>query len=382
MRDQYRIVALPGDGVGPEVTAQALAVLEELGRKLGVDFAVEEIPCGGRYYLEHGEEWPPGSYEKCEAADAVFLGAVGHEVDGKPVITEPGRPYPEPQLAGYAPVIGNRKRLDLYANVRPIKLYPGVRHRISGVFRQVWQPETVDYVIVRENTEDAYTGETESIPGGKVTPIVITRAATERVVRFAFRLARRRARLGKVTCVDKSNIVGAHRLFREVFTEVGREEFPDIRLDYAYFDAFCQWQMRNPEWYDVVVAPNLVGDVISDNGATQQGGLGLAAGANLGDEHGMFEPIHGSAPKHAGKDRVNPMAAVLAIKLMLEWLGERFSDERLLAGATLVEEAVARVLQEGRPLTYDLVEAGEAAPCSVVGERIRELVAVAPLEAL
>jgi len=372
----YRIVVLPGDGVGPEVTAQALNVLREVSRLLKVDFEVEEIPCGGRYYLEHGEEWPPGSFERCKAADAIFLGAVGHEVDGRPVMTEPGRPYPEPQLAGYGPVIGNRKRLNLYANVRPIKLYPGVRTRISGSFKEIWRPEDVDYIIVRENTEDAYTGETRKIEGGLMTPIKITREATEKVVRFAFRLAGRRR--GKVTCVDKSNIIGAHRLFREIFTEIGRSEFPEIELDYAYFDAFCQWQIRSPEWYDVVVAPNLVGDVISDNGATQQGGLGLAAGANLGDEHAMFEPIHGSAPRHAGKDRVNPMAAILAMKMLLEWLGERFQDERLLRGAKLVEGAVAAVLQDGRPLTYDLVGEGEAARTSEVGAAIcKKLISLA-----
>lgn len=375
MHDNYRIVSLPGDGIGPEVTAQALAVLQEVGRRLQVQFEIEEIPCGGHYYLEHGREWPEGSFERCQAADAVFLGAVGHEVEGKPVLTEPGRPYPEPQLAGYAPVIGNRKKLGLYANVRPIKLYPGVRQHIGGSFQMVWQPEQVDYLIVRENTEDAYTGETQEIPGGRITPIVITRKASERVVRFAFRLARQRDKLGKVTCVDKSNIIGAHRLFREIFTEIGRSEFPEIELDYAYFDAFCQWQLRNPDWYDVVVAPNLVGDVISDNGSTQQGGLGLAASANLGDEHGMFEPIHGSAPRHAGKDEVNPLAAILAIKMMLAWLGERHSDERLRRGAAWVEQAVAAVLEEGKILSYDLVGPERAARCSEVGQAVRRKLA-------
>ncbi len=375
MRDHYRIVSLPGDGIGPEVTTQALAVLQEVGRRLQVQFEIEEIPCGGHYYLQHGREWPEGSFERCQAADAVFLGAVGHEVEGKPVLTKPGQPYPESQLAGYAPVIGNRKKLELYANVRPIKLYPGVRQQIGGSFQSVWRPEQVDYVIVRENTEDAYTGETQEIPGGRITPIVITRKASERVVRFAFRLARQRDKLGKVTCVDKSNIIGAHRLFRDIFTEVGRSEFPEIELDYAYFDAFCQWQLRNPDWYDVVVAPNLVGDVISDNGSTQQGGLGLAASANLGDEHGMFEPIHGSAPRHAGKDEVNPLAAILALKMMLAWLGERHSDERLRRGAAWVEGAVAAVLEEGKTLSYDLVGPERAARCSEVGQAVRRKLA-------
>ena len=258
--ESYYIVALPGDGIGPEVLAQALRVLRAAGELFQIDFRVEEIECGGHYYVEHETEWPEGSFKKCEAADAILLGAVGHEVDGKTVFTKPGKPYPEPQLAGFAQVILNRQKLDLYANVRPVKLYPGVKHKIHGELKQVWEPGKVDYVVIRENTEDAYTGETNEIADGRVTPILITRRATERVVRYAFNLARRRNKLKKVTCVDKSNIIGAHRFFREVFREIGQSEYPNLKLDYAYVDAFCQWQIRNPEWYDVVVGPNLVGD--------------------------------------------------------------------------------------------------------------------------
>ena len=239
-KQSYNIVALPGDGIGPEVLSAALRVLKLAGELFQIDFQVEEIECGGHYYAEHEREWPAGSFEKCEAADAVILGAVGHEVDGKTVFTKPGKPYAEPQLAGFAQVIGNRQKLDLYANVRPVKLYAGVKHKIHGELKQVWEPGKVDYVVIRENTEDAYTGETNSIEDGRVTPIRITRRATERVVRFAFNLARRRNKQLKVTCVDKSNIIGAHRFFREVFREIGQQEFPDLKLDYAYVDAFCQ----------------------------------------------------------------------------------------------------------------------------------------------
>jgi 3-isopropylmalate dehydrogenase len=335
-----------------------------------IDFQIDEIPCGGHYYAEHEMEWPEGSFEKCEKADAILLGAVGHELDGKTVFTKPGKPYPEPQLAGFAQVILNRQKLNLYANVRPVKLYPGVKHKIHGELKQVWEAGKVDYVVIRENTEDAYTGETNAIDDGKVTPIRITRTATERVVRYAFNLARRRNRQHKVTCVDKSNIIGAHRFFREVFREVGQSEFPDLKLDYAYVDAFCQWQIRNPEWYDVVVGPNLVGDIISDNGATTAGGLGLAVGGNIGDEHGMFEPIHGSAPKHAGKDRANPLAAILAAQMMLDWLGTRHDDERLQRAAEMVEDAVVALLSEGETLTYDLIGEERASRCSEVGAAV------------
>jgi 3-isopropylmalate dehydrogenase len=371
-KQSYYIVALPGDGIGPEVLSCALNVLKTAGHMFQIDFQIEEIPCGGHYYAEHEMEWPEGSFEKCEQADAILLGAVGHEVNGKTVFTKPGKPYPEPQLAGFAQVILNRQRLNLYANVRPVKLYPGVKHKIHGELKQVWKAGKVDYIVIRENTEDAYTGETNSIENGKVTPIRITRPATERVVRYAFNLARRRNKQNKVTCVDKSNIIGAHRFFREVFREVGQSEFPDLKLDYAYVDAFCQWQIRNPEWYDVVVGPNLVGDIISDNGATTAGGLGLAVGGNIGDEHGMFEPIHGSAPKHAGKDRANPLAAILAAQMMLDWLGNRHDDERLQRAAEMIEDAVVALLSEGQTLTYDLIGEEKASRCSEVGAAVEK----------
>src|SRR5881394_1249680 len=371
-KQSYYIVALPGDGIGPEVLHEGLRVLRAADELFQIDFQIEEIECGGHYYAEHETEWPDGSFEKCESADAIILGAVGHEVDGKTVFTKPGKPYPEPQLAGFAQVIGNRQKLDLYANVRPVKLYAGVKHKIHGELKQVWEPGKVDHVVIRENTEDAYTGQTNEVDGGKVTPILITRKATERVVRFAFNLARKRNQQLKVTCVDKSNIIGAHRFFREVFREVGQNEFPDLKLDYAYVDAFCQWQIRNPEWYDVVVAPNLPGDIVSDNGATTAGGLGLAVGGNIGDEHAMFEPIHGSAPKHAGKDRANPLAAILAMQMMLDWLGTRHNDERLLRAAAMIEDAVAELLSGGKTLTYDLIGEAKAARCSEVGAAVEE----------
>src|SRR5437868_7085096 len=372
MKQSYDIVALPGDGIGPEVLFAALRVLNLAGELFQIDFKIEEIPCGGHYYAEHETEWPEGSFEKCAAGDAIILGAVGHEVDGKTVFTKPGKPYPEPQLAGFAQVIANRQRLDLYANVRPVKLYPGVKHKIHGELRQVWDAGKVDYVVIRENTEDAYTGETNSIDGGRVTPIRITRRATERVVRYAFKLAQRRNKQLKVTCVDKSNIIGAHRFFREVFREVGQKEFPDLKLDYAYVDAFCQWQIRNAEWYDVVLGATVVADIVSDNGATTAGGLGLAVGGNIGDEHAMFEPIHGSAPKHAGTDKANPLAAILSAQMMLDWLGTRHSDDRLIAAAETVEAAVAELLAEGKTLTYDLIGEEKASKCSEVGAAVEE----------
>jgi len=242
VKNEYAIVALPGDGVGQEVVAQGLRVLARVGQIVGVNFTVTAIECGGHYYAEHGIEWPDGSFEKCQSADAILLGAVGHVVDGKTVFTQPGKPYDQPQLAGFAQVIGNRQKLNLYANVRPIKLYEGVPQKISDTFQKAWNPEKVDYVVVRENTEDAYSGDTFEIQGGKQTPINITEAATERVVRFACELAKQRNKQGKVTCVDKSNIVGAHTFFREIFDRVVDEEFPDLEADHAY----CNFSSRRP----------------------------------------------------------------------------------------------------------------------------------------
>ncbi|MGE0709069.1 MAG: isocitrate/isopropylmalate dehydrogenase family protein [Planctomycetota bacterium] len=377
-KERYRVVTLPGDGIGVEVTQQALRVLEAAAEQAGVAFDYDEIPGGGAYYLEHEREWPEGSEERCAEADAILLGAVG-AVDPSTrgvVFTKPGKPYDTPQLAGYAQVIGNRQRLQLYANVRPVKLYPGVLHQISGKFSQVWAPDKVDYVIVRENTEEAYTGRSSDITDGegqvigRITPVEVTRFATERIVRYAGDLARQRraqGKPGKVTCVTKSNIIGAHKYFEQVFEELMRAEYADLERDTALFDAFCMWQMRNPEWYDVVVAPNLVGDVISDNAAITQGGMGMAAGGNIGADHGMFEPIHGSSPRDAGQDKVNPMAAVLSAAMMCDWLGTRHADERLRACAAALERAVSDHLTAGRPVTFDL---GGDARCSQVGDAL------------
>ncbi len=365
--DSYKIVALPGDGVGPEVIAQGIRVLEKLAETHNFNIEIESIDCGGHYYAEHGIEWADGSFEKCKAADAILLGGVGHVVDGKTVFTEPGKPYPQSQLAGFAQVIGNRQKLNLYANVRPIKLYPGVPQKISDRFEQVWKPEQVDYIVVRENTEDAYSGETFDIPDGKQTPINITRTATERVVRYAFNLAKQRNKLGKVTCVDKSNIVGAHAFFREVFTEIGKSEFPEIELDYAYFDAFCLLQLQQAHVYDVVVAPNLAGDVISDNGSFVQGGMGMAPAGNIGDDHAMFEPVHGSAPPLAGKDIANPIATLLTVAMMLDWLGRKHDDDNLTNASLKLEQTISDFLAEGSLLPQDL---GGNGKCSQIGDAI------------
>jgi isocitrate/isopropylmalate dehydrogenase len=374
----YRIALLPGDGIGPEVLAQARRVLDCVASRAGVDFAFEEIPCGGRYYLEHGgRDWPEGSEERCAAADLILLGAVGWpKPDGTGPIT-----MPDGRMAGWSAVLGNRMRLDLYANVRPVKLLAGVRQRIHGKSMQVWEPGKVDLVIVRENTEDLYAGMGGLLaPGGRGTVAidtrVITRAGCERIIRFAFELCRKRARGApadgrrRVTSIAKDNVLAGCRFFNEIFFEIGRD-YADIDKETVIVDAFTQALVTAPEHFDVCVTTNLFGDIVTDLAAVLQGGMGMAVGCNLGERHGMFEPIHGSAPTHA-PDTANPLAMILAAAAGLRWLGEKRHDPRLGRAAEAIESAVAAVVAAGAPLTYDLVGPEHAAPMSAVGAAVCE----------
>jgi isocitrate/isopropylmalate dehydrogenase len=371
----YEVAVYPGDGIGAEVIAEGLKVLRALGEGGPAPWHTTEYPGGGQYYLTHGREWEPDAAEAARRADAVLVGAVGW----------PGATLPNGDLAGRALVLGLREGLDLFANVRPCRLYPGVLHRISGEFRTVWAPKNVDLVIVRENTEDLYAPIRGRLRRGGETDLaidtrVITKRGTERVVRFAFELARSRGRgapedgVRRLTCVDKSNVLEGCRFFRETFDRIGRE-YPDIERDYAYVDAFTQWLVRSPEHYSVVVAPNMMGDIITDLAAVLQGGMGFAAGGNLGTEHAMFEPVHGSAPKHAGRNEANPFATFFALVQMLGWLGERHSDPRLAAQGHRLEAAIARTLEGGKARTYDQ---GGRATTREVGDRVAEAVRAVP----
>ena len=365
----YRIALLPGDGTGPEVVRAGRTVLEAAAEGAAAPWKLEEYAAGATYYRDHGQEWAPGAEEAARSADAILLGAVGL----------PGVSLPNGDIAGAGVIFGLRFGLDLFANVRPCRLYPGVRHRVSGQWKEIWNPENVDFVIVRENTEGLYTpirgaltraGETEMT----VDTRVITRKGAERVARYAFDLSRRRARGApedhqrRVTCVDKANVLRGCQFFRQVFEEVG-SKYPDIQREYAYVDAFTQWMVRNPEHYDVVVTTNMFGDIVTDLASVLQGGMGFAAGGNIGAAHGMFEPVHGSAPKHAGKNEINPFATFFAIEMMLRWLGERHEDSRMIAQADRVERAITQVLAAGTARTYDQ---GGSATTSGTGERVAE----------
>jgi len=367
----YEIAAFPGDGTGPEVIREGEKVLAALAEGGPAPWHVTSHPGGGQYYLKTGREWEPEAADAAARADAILLGAVGW----------PGATLPNGDLAGRALVLGLREGLDLFANVRPCKLYPGVRHRISGSFQEVWAPKNVDLVIVRENTEDLYTPVRGRLTRGHETEVavdtrIITRKGAERVIRYAFELARSRTRGApedghrRLTCVDKSNVLEGCRFFRETFDRVGAD-YPDIERDYAYVDAFTQWLVRNPERYNVVVTTNMMGDIITDLAAVLQGGMGFAAGGNIGTDHGMFEPVHGSAPKHAGKDRVNPFATFLAVEQMLRWIADRHQDARLAQQADRLERAVASVLAGGTARTYDQ---GGTVTTHAAGDRLAEAV--------
>ena len=388
----YRIAILPGDGTGREVMAEAQSLLTAISSSTSLNFEQILIPCGGQYFLETGKEWPDGSFEKCrDEADAILLGAIGW----------PGAICENGDLAGGQVVLGLRGGLDLYANVRPIKLYEGVRHKVHGDFQQVWQASKVDMVIVRENTEGLYHsllhrsalkaqgGEEYEPPkmdfpgmNGDVAwdPRPISRAGSERVIDFAKRLVSLRngnpSGVSKLTCVDKSNVTRGCQLFRSIFDEKSAD-WDGLEVDYAYIDAFTMWLVRNPEWFDVVVTSNMFGDIATDLGSVLQGGMGMAASGNIGDEHAFFEPVHGSSPKHAGKNKVNPIATINSVQMMLEWLGHRNDDEEALRVARYIDESVAEHIFEGTLLTYDL---GGNATTSEVGSAIISRV-LAKLEA-
>ncbi len=367
-----KIVVLPGDGVGKEVTAAGLQVLEAVQEKYGFDLDLHEVQCGAQYWQESGQEWEEGGLEACAEADAVLLGAVGW----------PGAVLPNSDIAGTGVVFGLRFGLDLYANVRPCKLYPGVPHKVSDKFTQIWEPENVDMLILRENTEGSYTPTKGFLDRGGVKEVavdsrVITRKGAMRIHEKAFAFAEARKadreaagidREAKVTCIDKSNVRAGCRLFRGVYDEVA-DRHPGIARDYAYVDAFTQWLVRNPEWFDVAVAPNMLGDIVTDLAAVLQGGMGMAASGNIGDKHAMFEPVHGSAPKHAGKDVVNPYAMVQCLTMMLDHVGAQ-GEKRMVEAARGLESAMASCLEK-RIFTYDL---GGDYKCSAVGKAVADAV--------
>ncbi len=318
----HKIAVIPGDGTGPEVVREGLKVLAAVSKVEGFQYDTVEYDLGGDRYLKTGEVLPDSALEELRSFDAIFLGAVGHP-DVAPGILEKGL------------LLRLRFELEQYINLRPVKLYPGVDCPLKDK-----GPEDIDFVVVRENTEGLYTGS-----GGftyKGTPnevatqeMVNTRFGVERCLRYAFELCRKRNDEKRLLLCAKTNVLTfAHDLWWRAFNEVG-EEYPDIKRDYAHVDATCMWMVKNPEWFDTIVACNMFGDIITDLGAMIQGGMGIAAGGNINPEGvSMFEPIGGSAPKYTGKNVINPLAAICAAGMMLEELGEHAAAKRVEAAVS------------------------------------------------
>ncbi|MEM1508233.1 MAG: isocitrate/isopropylmalate dehydrogenase family protein [Candidatus Bathyarchaeia archaeon] len=337
MQGTYRIAVLPGDGIGPEVVSAAVEVLRAVQKAVsGLKLEIVYGEAGYNCIEKYGTNLPQKTVEVLRGSHACLKGPM----------TTPEEPGAPPSVA-----VTIRKMFNLYANVRPCKSLPGV-----------WSLKpSIDLVIVRENTEGLYSGvEYEVSPGRGVALRIVTREASERVARFAFKLAEKRR--CHVTCVHKRNILRVtDGIFRDSVFRVAME-FSSVRVDEEHIDAMAMRLIKEPERFDVIVTTNLFGDILSDEAAQIAGGIGLAAGANIGDSYGMFEPVHGSAPKHAGKNRANPIATILAAKMMLDWLGEYEAARR-------IETAVEKVLSEGKVKTYDL---GGTATTSDMGNAIIE----------
>ncbi len=334
----YRITLIPGDGTGPELVAAARRVLEATG----VPIAWEVQEAGEAILAQEGTPLPERVLDSIRRNGCALKG---------PITTPVG--------TGFRSVnVTLRQSLNLYANLRPARTIPGVRTRYGEV----------NLVIVRENMEDLYAGiEHEVIPGVAAESIkIITRPASERIVRFAFEYARKNGRR-KVTAVHKANIMKlTDGLFLHVAQEVAAQ-YPDIAFEERIVDNMCMQLVQKPEQYDILVLPNLYGDIVSDLASGLVGGLGVAPGANIGERWAVFEPVHGSAPKYAGQNRVNPTATILSGALMLRHLGETQAAER-------VEAAVRAVIGEGRAVTYDLKPAPDD-PTAVGTQEMAEAIA-------
>ncbi|HLG42246.1 MAG TPA: isocitrate/isopropylmalate family dehydrogenase [Planctomycetota bacterium] len=323
----YRIGSLGGDGIGPEVVAEGIKVLKVAAKRFGFGVEIVDYPFGADHYFATRELVPDKAMNEIRSLHAVLLGAIGD-------------PRAERGLLEFGIVGRLRFDLDLYVNLRPIKV---LSDRLMPLRNKT--AKDMDILVVRENTEDAYRGtprfDNKGTPDERASfETVYTRKGTERVIRYAFDQARRRPRK-KLTLVDKANAVRAHDLYRRVFEEVGRE-YPDVQTDAAYVDAFCMWLIKNPETFDTVVTTNMFGDIVTDLGAALQGGLGIAAGGNIHPGRvSVFEPIHGSAPKHKGTGRASPMACILAVGMMLEFLGQPQAAAR-------IEQVVAQIIDSGR----------------------------------
>ncbi|MCA9105019.1 MAG: 3-isopropylmalate dehydrogenase [Planctomycetales bacterium] len=345
-----KIAVIGGDGTGPEVTREALKVLESVSKLENFEYTTTEFPFGGDHYLKTGEILPANAAETLRAFDAIFLGAVGHP-DVKPGVLEKGL------------LLELRFQLDQYINLRPVKLYPGVETPLAGK-----GPKDIDFVVVRENTEDMYAGVggflKKNTPDEVATQTAIyTRKGCERVIRWAFEYTRKRnnPKGKRLTLVAKTNVLTfGHDLVWRTWQDIAKD-YPDVEADYNHVDACCMWMVKNPEYYDVIVTTNMFGDIITDLGAMIQGGMGVAAGGNINPDQGgtsMYEPMGGSAPKYTGQNVINPIAAISAMGMLLEHSGQPEAGARVLRAIELVTGTKMKGQAAGK-MGYSTTEVGD-----------------------
>ena len=327
-QEKHKIGVLPGDGVGPEIIREGLKVLRAAGEKFDIKYEFVDYDFSGKRYLKTGEILPDSALEEFKQLDAIYLGAVGH-------------PEVKPGILEHGLLLKIRFGLDQYINLRPVKLYPGVQTPLANK-----KPEDIDYYVIRENTEGTYCSLGGVFKKGTAEEIAIqesvnTRKGAERCIRYAYQLTQKRNKKNELILCDKANVLSYQGdLWRRTFTAVGKE-YSDIKQSFAFVDAICMWMVKNPERFDVIVTPNLFGDIITDLAAETQGGLGIAAGGNINPQGvSMFEPIHGSAPKYTGKNVICPLATIAAGAMMLESLGEE-------EAARAIEKAIMKATGEG-----------------------------------
>ena len=317
-----KIAVIPGDGTGPEVTNEAIKVLKAVSQIDNFSFDLTDLDYGGERYLKSGEILPDGAVDLLRQHDAIFLGAVGHP-DVPPGIIEKGL------------LLQLRFDLDQYINLRPVKLYPGVETPLAGK-----GPADIDFVVVRENTEDLYAGiggflKKHTADEVATQTAIYSRKGCERCIRWAFEYTQKRnnPKGKRLTFVGKTNVLTfGHDLWWRTYQEIAKE-YPDVEADYNHVDACCMWMVKNPEYYDVIVTTNMFGDIITDLGAIIQGGMGVAAGGNINPDPGgtsMYEPMGGSAPKYTGQNVINPIAAIGAMAMLLEHSGQPAAGARVL----------------------------------------------------
>jgi len=343
----YKIAVLGGDGTGPEVVAEAMKVLKAVSKLEGFSYAATEFDYGGERYLKTGEIITDEQVDELRQFDAIMLGAVGHP-DVKPGILEKGL------------LLKLRFQLDQYINLRPVKLYPGVETPLAGR-----TPEDIDFTIIRENTEGLYSGMGgvvyKGTPHEVATQIMCnTRHGVERCLRFAFEECRRRNDKKTLTLVAKTNVLTyCSDLWFRVFHEIGEKDYPDIKRDYNHVDACCMWMVKSPDYYDTIVVSNMFGDIITDLAAIIQGGLGEAAGGNINPQGvSMFEPIGGSAPKYTGLGVINPIAAIGAMKMLLDHIGEHRAAKRIEKAIMTVTGTKMKSMSAGK-MGYSTSEVGD-----------------------